>query len=142
MAVRTTPGAVEAVLTNDYDGESNLETFIEAAASIVDDASLAAVEFGTPLSTAKKELVERWVAAHLYKYAADRQFQQRSAGGVLVGGGFTGQTAMFLEGTTYGQTALTIETSGALRAVTMGQRARAFWLGKPYSEQTPYDQRD
>ena len=49
---------------------------------------------------------------------------------------------MGLDSSFYGQTAMRIDRSGMLWNIDKQQFARGVWLGKPVSEQIPYDQRD
>ena len=133
---RTVVDAVKGILTHDWDTETDLRPFLDAASSLVDAAVALARDRGRSIPAAA--LVEGWLAAHFYKYAADRQFAGRDVQGAVTGGTFTGQTAMYLEGTTYGQTALTLDPSGSLRAVSKGQYADLQWGGKPPADQVPY----
>ena len=133
---RTTTAAVQAVLTHDWDTETALDPFIEAASSLVDGAVALASDRGLTLTN--PEIVERWLSAHFYKYAADRQFKGRDVQGAVTGGAFEGQTGNYLEGTTYGQMAMSLDGTGSLRALSKGQHASLLWGGKPPSDQIPY----
>lgn len=139
---RTDEGAVREVLTRDYDSRNlpSLLPFIKTANVVTTRVNTCAVAKGVTLTTDELELIERWLAAHFYKYAWDRQFSNKSELGASAG--FGGQTAMALDGTTYGQTAKVVDASGCLAAISMAARAGADWLGKVPSEQVPYDQRD
>ena len=136
---RTTSAAVQAVLTHDWDTETVLDPFIEAASSLVDGAVALAQD--RSLTLANPEIVERWLSAHCYKYAADRQFKGRDVQGAVTGGAFEGQTAMALDGTTYGQMAMALDGTGCLRALSKGQHGSLLWAGKPPDEQIPYWER-
>lgn len=144
---RTTAKAVKDVLLagRDYDTERNptLLPYIDAASSIMDDVAACYVRKGLTLSDAKAEIVERWLSAHCYQ-ASDQGYTSRSTEGAS--GNFMGQTAMYLEGTKYGQMALSLETQGCLAAVASGKqnaRARAYWLGKANrTEAVDYVDRD
>jgi hypothetical protein len=139
MSIRTTSDAVKAILLDNYgvleDGtEPSLAPYIEAASSLIDDAVGVAAGKGKPLSSAKQELLERWVAGHCYMMM-DPQTTSESQGGGSAG--FAGQFGMQLTSTRYGQTALMLDTSGALAALgANGSRATAggFWLGKTREE--------
>lgn len=135
-------GEVQGILTHDYDGVTALDPFIKIAYNLTKRVRQCAIDNEEPLTVDELKALQPWIAAHLYKYTADRQFQQRSVQGVTVGGGFTGQTAMYFEGTTYGQTALNLDVSGCLIAIIKRQTAKFDWLGKPHSEQVPYWDRD
>lgn len=60
MAVRTTVEAVQALLREPY-WTTNFDQFITAASAVIDNLCLA---YG--YSDAMLELLERWLAAHLY----------------------------------------------------------------------------
>lgn len=148
MAQRITDVAqVKAVLTRDYDlnKKPDLQPFIDTAVAITDRVETCAVSKGMTLTAAELLLIERWLAAHFYKHAYDRQFSNKSSAGASAG--FTGQSAMYLEGTTYGQNALSVDYSGCLLSLvptsspTQRRIAGAAWLGKRKSEQTLYRDR-
>ena len=141
---RTSDVAVEGLLRSgaddsDYDGESSLQPFIDTANVIVTRVAACATAKGITLSSAELELIERWLAAHFYK-CSDQAFSSESTGGAS--GSYQGQTGMYLEGTKYGQTAINLDYSGCLLAISKGMRAGASWLGKVPSERIPYEQRD
>ncbi len=138
---RTDATAVRAVLGRNYDGSSDLAPFIAAAGAIVDGVAECATAQGLTLGDDRLALLETWLAAHCYAQM-DPTYTAKSTGGAS--GSYTGQTGMYLEGTRYGQMAVTLDTSGCLasgassgRAVTAG----ASWLGKRPSEQLTYDER-
>lgn len=138
---RTSTAAVEGILLADYDGESDLAPFIDTATVMVDRVAACATRKGQTLTAAELELVERWLAAHYYansdKPYASKTTERASAT-------FHGRTSMYLEATLYGQTAARVDPSGCLQAVAGQERkvASAFWVGKPRSEQTDYEDRD
>ena len=140
---RTTAAAVQAVLApgKDYDTEDepSLDPFIDTATAIVDRVEDCAVAKDRTLTDAELELIERWLAAHLYAMS-DQTYASKSTAGASAS--FHGQTGMHLEATKYGQTALTVDYSGCLSAISKRQVARLVWLGKPPSEQLPYTDRD
>src|SRR5262245_9025179 len=140
---RTTTAAVKDLLQagGDYDIVNNppLQQFIDTASSIVDRAAaLAASEdYGTPLLSTEQELIERWLAAWAY-CQSDQPYASKSQGGAS--GSFQGQTAMYLEANKYGQTALALDYSGALYALTTapgGAKASTFWAARTPDNQTP-----
>jgi hypothetical protein len=138
---RTTPAAVEEVLIDDYDSINtpSLEGFIETASAIVDRVVECATRKGTTLSTAEKELIERWLSAHLYGMS-DQPYKARST--LRASGQFQGETGMYLEATKYGQMAVVLDPSGCLNNLGKKNKVRAFWIGKRPSEQTDYEDRD
>jgi len=140
---RTTSDLVKSVLLSDYDtdGTPDLTSFIDAASSVVDDVSDCATTKGKTLTSAKLELIERWLAAHFY-VMQDRTYAQRKT--LNSQAIFDGRTGMYLEASTYGQMAVTLDSSGCLFAIASGSRkkASAAWLGLRPSEQTPYTDRE
>lgn len=140
---RTTSDNVKAILLpgRDYDTANapSLAPFIDTASAIVDDVVTCLTRKGLTLSATRLELIERWLAAHVYQQS-DQGYASRSTEGASAS--FQGQTAMYLEGTKYGQMALSLETNGCLAAIASGKgnaRARGFWLGKTRSNQLEYD---
>jgi hypothetical protein len=135
---RTTTAAVQGILGSDYDSRRSpdLSPRIETAATLVDDIVAKAVELGIPLTDARLEVIERWLAAHLY-CVTDRPYKSRSAGGAS--GTFDGNTDKGLDATLYGQTARVLDTTGFLSSIGGGggtgtagggsTRAGLFWAG-------------
>lgn len=138
---RTTISAVQGILLQDYDTLNNpdITPFIESASSIVDDVAECASQKGTPLSTAKLEILERWLSAHCY-CLVDRLYYSRVTG--KAEGVFQGRTGMSLDYTPYGQFAKSLDPTGCLVAVTSSLKAGMMWLGKTLPEQVDYDQRN
>lgn len=138
---RTNSDAVKAILLLDYDSKRSpdLAAFIETASALVDDVVDCAAEKGVALTDARLELIERWLAAHLYKMS-DKDVTSSSQQGASAS--FTGQFGMGFDATRYGQMATRIDSSGCLDNIDKTQEASMEWLGKPPSEQIPYDQRD
>lgn len=138
MAVRTTSGAVQGVLLDDYQADADLTAFVLTASVIVDRVATCASAKGISLSTDELELVERWLAAHCYgmsdqPYAETETLSSRAK--------FQGQTGLALDGTKYGQMAKILDYSGCLTEIGKA-RVQAFWLGRRPSEQTDYYLRD
>lgn len=138
---RTNPTAVIGVLQGNYDSARNpdLTGFIDTASSFIDQVVACAVGKGYSISSTVQELMERWLAAHLYG-AADQFMTQKSTG--KASASFQGQYDLGLNGSNYGQTALRLDPSGCLAAMNNLGNVGAFWLGKPVSAQVPYDQRN
>lgn len=136
---RTTSALVQGVLVDNWDGKTRLNPFIDAATLVVTRVLACATAKGYTLSSDELEMIERWLAAHFYAQQ-DRPYQSKSTKGASAS--FQGQTGMRLESTYFGQTALTIDTSGCLEALNNRQVARGFWLGRAPSEQTNYEDRD
>lgn len=145
MAVRTTATAVKAILLNQFDlsNDPSLTAFIDAAAIII--KRVETCDSDSILDEDDKEMIERWLAAHLYAHA-DQLMKSKTTGDASAS--FQGTTGMGLESTQYGQTAMTLDASGCLSeinrldsqggTVTCG----ATWLGKPVSSQIDYGDRD
>jgi hypothetical protein len=141
---RTTVGAVQKILMKDYDldGLPSLEPFIATASALMDRIVTCAIDNGTPLTDVETELIERWLAAHFYA-CSDRPYVSRTTD--KAGATFAGQTGMYLEATSYGQMAVTLDWSGCLSTLAAGGVTPVVgldWLGKAPSEQTNYDDRD
>lgn len=140
---RTGSSAVQAVLRpatvgGDYDGSTDLSPYIATATVMVDRVASCATVKGKALSDAELELIERWLAAHLYAMA-DQTYTSKTTQGAS--GSFGGQLGMSLEATKYGQNALAVDYSGCLTVISKRQVASFGWLGKPKSEQTDYEDR-
>lgn len=146
MSQRTTIDAVKTLMASgrDYDLtlSPDVQPYVDTAASVVDDVEACGVRRGEPYTDAKLELIERWLAAHYYKQS-DQPYSSKSTAGAS--GSFQGQTGMYLESTKYGQTALSLDTTGCLLAIATGaqrQKAGGKWLGLRPSQQTPYRDRN
>jgi hypothetical protein len=137
---RTTPEAVGEVLGEDWDGLRSLTPFIDTAALLVTRVATCAVQRGTPLGVEELEIIERWLSAHFYTMSDKALVSKNSAD---AGGAFHGQTAMYLEASLYGQTAVGFDITGCLLSLTKPQTKSvgAFWLGKPPSSQIDYEDR-
>ena len=137
---RTTPEAVKDILQTDYDSFRNpsLTGRIEAAAVVVDRVVACAASRGETISTTEQEVLERWLAAHMY-CMSDPQYTSRSTGGGS--GSFKGQGGLGLDQTSYGQTCKLLDGTGCLTALEKRQSATMVWLGLNPSEQTDYDDR-
>lgn len=142
MSQRTTIALVQEVLGADYgrlpDGSlPNLQPYIDSASAMVTQvASMAQTQKGMTLTSTTQELIERWLAAHYYT-KMDKTYQSRTT---------KGASASFVvdqeNPEPYRAVAVDIDYSGMLNALLKRQRAGAVWLGKPKSDQIPYDQRD
>jgi hypothetical protein len=127
---RTTVSQVQGVLGRNWDGATDLQPFIDTATVIVDQVVSIAGAKLTPatLSDAQLELIERWLSAHCYT-RMDQLFSSKSTGGASAS--FQGQTAMYLESTVYGQMAMSVDTSGALRILDKRAFAQGVSLSSP-----------
>lgn len=139
---RTTELAVETLLGDDYNGTIDLGQFIESATVIVSRVAICATSRGKTLTATELELIERWLAAHAYAQN-DQTYSKKQT--EKSSGSFHGQTGKGIESSRYGQMALTLDHSGCLAAIASGtdrKTARLDWGGTPWSDQTPYYQRD
>lgn len=143
MASRTSEKMVKDVLMSDYGPKSDgtnptLSPFIATAAVMVTRVATCAAAKDMTLTSEELRLIETWLAAHFY-VMSDQVAASRSEAGASAS--HQGQTGMYLEASKYGQTALTMDYSGCLAALSKHRRATAAWLGLPPSEQTPIEQR-
>lgn len=142
---RTTAGLVMATLSGDYDSSASpdLTTFISSASLLVDQVAACALRknFDPPVSDEFLADLEKWVTAHLYAStnSAGRPLQETKT--LSSQDKFQGVTGMRFDSTYYGQTALSLDYTGCLRAITSGKRGRVLWLGRRPTEQTPYEDR-
>lgn len=113
---RTTVELVTDILdatTLEYDV---LQSFIDGANTFV-TAQLG----GKGLSTALLTEIERWIAAHMVSHTRERQIKKAGAGGAEVE--YTGLWGKGLNGTSYGQMAVMLDTSKTLEAMAQGKLA-------------------
>lgn len=130
---------VQGILGSNYDDCRDLTPFIDGASLIVARVVTCAAAKGITLSSAEQEMLERYLAAHLYGH--QNQFlTSKSTGGAS--GSFQGSYGMHLERTSYGQDAMNLyDPSGCLAAMNKRATAGGFWAGRPPSDQTPYRDR-
>ena len=126
MAVRTTPSAVQKIIEIDegiIPNLTDLDPFIEAASSIIDDVCV-------PLdyTDTKLELIERWLSAHFYAIRDQRRLRE-AAGSVSET--FQTRVDLYLNVTIYGQQAQMLDTKGGLRSLNKGNTSKSFffWAG-------------
>ena len=103
---------------------------------IVDRVVTCATARGFTHTIAELELIERWLAAHLYT-KNDPILQSKST---------QGASGQFVQGEDpperYKAGALMVDSSGCLKTILAGNRAKAVWLGKKKSAQIDYVDRD
>lgn len=135
---RTTAAAVQGVLVNDYDPNTpSLTPFIDAASVLVERCVARAAERSMTVSSSDWEILERWLAAHAY-CCNDPTYLERQTQSAR--GRYMGTSGLGLNGTRYGQMALTLDPTGTL--AKLGKTVQIEWLGLPESEQLDYDERD
>lgn len=131
---RTTIEAVQAVLGKNYDGKRrpDLRGFIDSASVVVDRvASMSLkksrVSDAGGMTASELEVVERWLAAHLYQHA-DPGYTSRSTEGAS-GSLMTGQQTRGYGATMYGETAMDLDWSGCLKNINQQQFAGGTHMG-------------
>jgi len=111
MATRTTPTEVREIYPTDMT-DDQIQAYINVANIIV----TANITCG--LSDTILEEIERWLTAHLITSTQERQTKsERLAEAEVV---FTGEYGPGLQSTTYGQTAMMLDTCGGL--ASMGKK--------------------
>lgn len=137
MAIRTTVSDVRSVITT--DPAIDPYSFIVTASHLVDH--VVSQDTDGVLTAAIQKDIETYIAAHLYALR-DPQYRSKSTGSASAS--FQGQSGMRLDGTDWGQTAITLDLTGTLAALTEGgpQKVEMHWLGKPESERLSYDERN
>lgn len=123
---RTTSDLVKGVLLADWGDGNDLTPFIAAASALVDRVNSCAALKKYTLSSAELELIERWLAAHIYVQSDQNE---RSKGAGKGSANFQGSTGMQIDGSKYGQTAQLLDTSGCLTNIAKRQVASFGWLG-------------
>lgn len=110
MTVRTTATAVNDVRAVEQDGDIDviLAPFIATANSLV-----TAICTSSSLSDENLELIERWLSAHFYSLSPEGKMTLSETVGPLTET-FFGKIGYALNLTFYGQTAMLLDTSGAL----------------------------
>lgn len=137
MALRTNETDVADTVETNCD--IDLGAFLEVANVMTDKIASCATDRGQTLTTSQLEMIERYLAAHFYSLR-DPEYKQKKTGDASAS--FFGQDGKGLEGTRFGQAAMTLDTSGCLRSFDQGTFADMTWLGKPKSDQIDYEDRD
>lgn len=137
---RTTADEVKAILGFDYDTVNNpgLTAYIATASSLIDDVSTCATLKGLTVTTEKLTLLETWVAAWAYQQSDKGYLEKWTEKAKAV---YQTTSGKGLESNSYGQTALTLDTTGCLSALSSKARASALWLGRNPTDQTEYADR-
>ncbi|MFW6002556.1 MAG: hypothetical protein ACOCQD_04380 [archaeon] len=108
---------VRAIIDTNIE-DTNVESYIDSA------SSLLSIWFSGV--TASQELLtelEKWVAAHLIAMTKERQAKEEGAGGAYIK--YAGVFGTGLKTTSYGQTAIEIDTTNTLRSVS-GKQIKFF----------------
>jgi hypothetical protein len=132
---RTTELAVSGII--DIDVDIPLDPFIEAASHLVTKLCAPHVS-----DAAELELVERWLAAHIFTVRSPRRVQEGVEG---ITETFQSKVDLGLDTSHYGQHAKFLDSSGQLalwdEKIKKGQTSRAqlAWLGSTTEEVRTYD---
>lgn len=125
MAVRCVPSDVHEICPTDT--AVDLAPFILAANALTD--WVASQDDDGVLSAALLKEIERWLSAHFYAVRDDKMRMTSRATGP-VSASFGGKMEMGLSATLYGQQAIALDISGALRRRDAGVvDAVGYWLG-------------
>lgn len=111
MSSRTSAAAVKAIMDTDVTADQI------TASGLLDDAyNFVTAHLGTSgLGTDLLSSIEKWVCAHMVSVGLDRQLQKGKGGPAEAT--YTGQYGMNLQMTSYGQTAISLDTSNTLASV-------------------------
>ena len=107
--MRTTVDLVKDILDDTELDEDVIESFINSANVFVTAA------LGTTLGTSLLAEIERWIAAHMIVSTRERQSVKEEAGTAKIQ--WAGVWGSGLLSTTYGQTAVALDTSNTLSAI-------------------------
>ena len=135
---RTTSDAVKATLgaDNDLDDQPDLQRYLITAALIVNRVVTCAARKAFTHTAQELEVIESWLAAHLYT-KSDPTYSSRSTAGA---------SGQFIRDPVtpepYKDGAIMADVSGCLNAILNRKTAGGFWLGKPPSAQIDYEDRD
>ena len=110
---RTTAAAVKAIMKTNVT-EAQITPFVTDANNFV-TATLGTSGLGSDLLAS----IEKWVCAHMVASTLDRQISEGKGGSASAK--FSGQYGANLSSTSYGQTAMVLDTTGTL--ASMGGRA-------------------
>lgn len=114
---RTTIADVKLILDNTTLPDSVITAFIKSANIFVTNALGSSA-----LDNDTLQDIECWITAHLISFTLERQSKKESAGSASVeyAGKFDG---IGLKGTSYGQMAISLDTTGILETVSGGNQS-------------------
>lgn len=136
----TTATLVKGMLGPMYSPKLALTSPIRTAGVIMTRVLACAARKGVTIDSATADEMETALAAHVYQLM-DPGYTSRST--LSASGSFEGRTDKRLEGTKFGQLALTLDPSGCLELVNNpAKQASVTWLGKPSSEAKTHEQRN
>lgn len=108
MAVRVTAAEVKAIMDNISLTDPIIEAYIGSANVFVNTI------LGTTETATLKEC-ERWITAHMIASTSERQAKKEGADGAFIE--YTGIWDEGLRGTSYGQMAICMDTTGKLASL-------------------------
>jgi len=116
----------------------DLTIFIDTASDVVDYIATQDDAAAIPLALFKR--IELYLAAHFYAIK-DQQVHSESTDGTSAT--YQGKTSEGFGATIWGAQALRMDVSGTLAAMDAGNfTPQLIWLGKPVSQQIPYQDRN
>jgi len=115
--MRTTVDKVTEILEVDAERNEDVVISFINSANVFVTATLGS----KGLSAALLAEIERWMAAHMITSTIERQAKQEAAGGASIS--YAGDWGPGLMSTTYGQTAVAMDTSLTLSAIAKGRSA-------------------
>lgn len=115
--MRTTVDLVIEILEVDANRDEDVVTSYINSANVF----VTAVLGSKGLSTALMAEIERWLAAHMITSTIERQAKQEEAGGASIT--YAGDWGAGLLSTSYGQTAVAMDTSLTLASIAKGRSA-------------------
>ena len=136
---RTTRANVEGIIEVDAGivaNDADMEPFITIANELVTEVCTGEAGPSTAYSTARLELIERWLAAHFYTNRDPRTTSERAGS---VGANFQSKVDLGFDTSHYGQTAIRLDTNGGLsqlndRIKKGSSKVGGFWAGTKYKD--------
>lgn len=140
MANRTSPGLVQAVLRTrgDYRRNDDLGPYCDVANTLVNRLVTTAGANGQTLTDDELKKIETWLGAWAYKQSDLKHATDSDLGASAT---YQGKTDMNFASNNYGQTAMMLDWTGTLRAMSEGVILDCGWAGIPRQKQPTYEQR-
>ncbi len=121
MGIRTTSDLVKGII--EVDVAIDLSPFILAASALVDD-----IVEKSGHDADRLRLIETWLAAHFYTVRDPRTTDEKAG---TVSASYQSAVDLNLNTSHYGQMAMTLDSSGLLRATSkIKRKVSVSWLGK------------
>jgi len=121
---RVTATEVKAIMDGVTLADAVIDSYIIGANTIVTD-NLGS----STLSVAMLKEIERWLAAHLVAITRERTAKKEGAGGASIE--YTGDWGEGFSSTSYGQTAIALDSTGTLAGLT-GKPASIYTVPTTY----------